>query len=328
MRALKFTRHNEWYEPKLIPLLGVGYLVIYLNGYPLEVTAFRLLFLIFSIMVGAIFVSVINDVCDIEQDVAAGKSNRMEKLSRGQIAMLLIGIIGLGFCCGYYLYPDKLSMLFYAMSWIIFTLYSVPPFRFKERGILGVFCDASGAHLFPTLLIISNLTFIAGDRLDLQWTAVAAGWAFFYGLRGILWHQFYDRDNDIVAKFSTFATGIEPANFKLAERGIFLIELLCFSYLVHTIINVWFIIAIVLYLLLMIIKKRVKGIDPVIIITQKDRPFSILMHDFYLVFFPLTLLWSISLSTTYGWILLAIHVVIFPRPVYRVAKGLVAWVKV
>jgi 4-hydroxybenzoate polyprenyltransferase len=169
MNVLKFTRHAEWYEPKLIPLLGVGYLVIYLNHYPVQASALRLLFLIFSIGIGAIYVSVINDVCDVKEDVAAGKPNRMQNLTVAQKAFVLATICTLGIVCGYFIYPDILSLVFYSMSWIVFSLYSVYPIRLKERGVLGVFADASGAHLFPTLFIISNLTFTAGDKLNLQW---------------------------------------------------------------------------------------------------------------------------------------------------------------
>ncbi len=64
------------------------------------------------------------------------------------------------------------------------------------------------------------------------------------------------------------------------------------------------------------------GIQPIIILEQKHKPFSIVMHDFYLVFFPLTILLDIALYTPNGWLLPCLHVLVFPRPGYRVAKDL------
>jgi len=317
---LKFTRHAEWYEPKLLPLLGLGYLVIYLNRLSVKASFIELLFLIASIAIGAVYVSVINDVCDVKEDVASGKSNTMKNLSAGQKALVLSTIIAAGIVCGYFIYPDELSLLFYVMSWIVFSLYSIYPFRFKERGILGVLCDASGAHLFPSLFIISGLMHAAGQSIHQQWIIFAGIWAFSYGLRGILWHQFHDRGNDITANISTFATQLQPANFVWPERVILTIELICLVMMIYPILNSWLLVAVVLYILLMVLRKVRYNIQPIIILERGDRAFSIVMHDFYLVFFPLVVLLDIALRGRYGWLLICVHLVVFPRPVYRVAR--------
>src|ERR1700761_5080904 len=103
MKLLKFTRHAEWYEPKLLPLLGLGYLVIYLNHLPVKSSFIELLFLILSITVGAVYVSVINDVCDVKEDKASGKPNTMQNLSKAQIALVLLVIFAAGIACGYFI---------------------------------------------------------------------------------------------------------------------------------------------------------------------------------------------------------------------------------
>lgn len=320
MKLLKFTRHAEWYEPKLLPLLGLGYLVIELNHLPIRSSFIELLSLIASIAIGAVYVSVINDVCDVKEDVASGKPNTMKNLSAGQTALFLSTIIAAGVVCGYFIYPDGLSLLFYVMSWIVFSLYSIYPFRFKERGILGVLCDASGAHLFPSLFIISGLTHAAGQSINQQWIVLAGIWAFSYGLRGILWHQFHDRDNDITANISTFATQLQPANFVWPERVILTIELICFALMIYPIFNSWLLAVMILYILLMVLRKARHNIQPIIILEREGRPFSIVMHDFYLVFFPLAVLLDIALRSRYGWLLICVHLVVFPRPVYRVVR--------
>ena len=320
MNLLKLTRHSEWFEPKIIPLLGVGYLTIYLNNYSISSAIPRLIFLIFSIAIGAIYVSVINDLSDIKIDAAAGKHNSMRDMANWQIVLILAVCFSLGIFCGYFIYPDTLSLFFFIMAWVIFSLYSLYPFRLKNRGIWGVFCDAMGAHLFPTLLIVCNLPYVTGHHPDLVWTIITAVWAFSYGLRGILWHQFRDRDNDILTHINTFASKVNPNNFKLPETLIFAVEIMSFAFMLHTIINVWLLIAVVLYILLIWTRRIGFNIATIIILTPKNQDFRILMHDFYLVFFPLLMLLNIAIAQQYGWILLICHVFLFPRPVYRVAK--------
>ncbi|QNK63158.1 hypothetical protein H7F33_01125 [Pedobacter sp. PAMC26386] len=136
------------------------------------------------------------------------------------------------------------------MAWIVFSLYSLPPVRLKKRGIWGVLCDAMGAHLFPALFITSSLLeFIHADK-NVLWFVLIGFWAFFYGLRGILWHQFYDRENDRRSSTTTFASHIKPELFRTQEVCIFSVEILAFSGVVSFIFNLWIACSIGLYLIL------------------------------------------------------------------------------
>jgi 1,4-dihydroxy-2-naphthoate octaprenyltransferase len=321
MNFLKFTRYSEWYESKLIPLLAIGYLVIYMNNYPLANSIPRLLFLIFSIVVGAMYVSVVNDFSDIKEDIAVGKKNRMQNMPRWKTALIFSILCIAGLCCGYVIYPDKLSLLFYTMAWIVFSLYSLYPFRLKERGIWGTFADASGAHLFPTLVIVCNLYFISGSHPDTIWLITTAAWALLVGLRGILYHQFRDRDNDIASHVNTFASRVDPAKFKIAEWLIFISELICFLIIIHTIIDKWLLILAIAYILLIFLRKVLFDISTIIILIKKDKNYQIAMiDDFYQVFFPLFILYNIAVHQHYGWILLCCHIILFPFPVYFMLK--------
>jgi hypothetical protein len=65
----------------------------------------------------------------------------------------------------YSFYPDRLSLSLYIMSWVAFSLYSIPPARLKTKGILGVLADASGAHLFQVALLLHRFTFFGANPL-------------------------------------------------------------------------------------------------------------------------------------------------------------------
>lgn len=322
MKFLKFTRYTEWWEYKLVPLLSVGYATLLLHQYPLDQAVPQLIFLLLAIITGAVYVSVINDLTDIREDALAGKTNRMANLSplwRG----IIVGIcLTAGIIFGYFIWPDRLSLLFYTMAWIVFSLYSLPPVRLKKRGIWGVLCDAMGAHLFPALLIASNLTFYMHIETNLAWYLSIGAWSLCYGLRGILWHQFYDRENDISSGTTTFASGIKPENFRISERFIFILEIAAFTLLLSYLINIWIIVSVCIYIIVVYIRKRSFNYKICLIISPSSSPYQLIMNDYYLVFFPLSLLFTAALNYKYGWVILCFHILLFPKRTMLVVKDL------
>lgn len=327
MRLLKFTRYSEWWEYKLVPLLSIGYATILLTDLPIEKAISRLLFLLLSITVGAIYVSVINDLTDIKEDALAGKTNRMTSLSPIVRSLILFFCLSAGFILGYLIYPDKLSLFFYIMAWIVFSLYSIPPFRLKKRGIWGVLCDAAGAHLFPTLLITTHMIHLKQAHTPGVWLCAVGIWSLFYGLRGILWHQFHDRDNDLKSGTTTFASGIIPEHFKKWEILIFLIELTAFSFILFFILNIWIALGIVFYTILTLIRKISFNYKVSLIITPPLLPHQLLMNDYYLVFFPLSLVFTLGLNFSSGWLILIAHIFLFPKKTWLVFNDFLSFLK-
>lgn len=327
MKLLEFTRFSEWWEYKLVPLLAVGYATLLLNNYPIAPAVLKLLFLLSAVIIGAVYVSVINDISDITEDALAGKNNRMARISPlWRIIIVSLCVIA-GVINGYFIYPDRLSLFFYSMAWVVFSLYSLPPVRLKKRGIWGLLCDAMGAHLFPALFITSSLLeFIQADK-NVLWYIATGVWALFYGLRGILWHQFYDRENDIKSGTTTFASRIRPELFKAREVLIFSIELIAFSGILSFIFNLWIACSISLYLLLLWIRKRYLNHSICLIITPVHSPHQLLMNDYYLVFFPLALLFTLSLNHPYGWLVLCCHLLLFPRKTLLALKDVIVILK-
>jgi hypothetical protein len=95
---------------------------------------------------------------------------------------------------------SALAML--ALNYLWPTIYSIPGTRLKERGLLGVACDALGSHITPTLFVVA-LFEPAGPS---GFGVVATVWAGVLGLKGILHHQAADRDNDIRSGTITYTT--------------------------------------------------------------------------------------------------------------------------
>ncbi|MGZ3754394.1 MAG: UbiA family prenyltransferase [Mucilaginibacter sp.] len=320
MKLLNFTRYSEWWEYKLVPLVSLGYAAIYLSANTFNAAVIHLLLILLAVISGAIYVSVINDLTDIKEDAIAGKSNRMaDKPVWFRILILGICIVAALFF-GYALYPDAVSIFLYAMSYIVFTLYSVPPFRLKKRSLWGVICDGSGAHFFPALLVTYSLCTFTHAIMNWEWFAAVSMWALMYGLRGILWHQFYDRDNDLASSTTTFATRIDPQKFGIAEKVLFIVELGAFLLMLSYLYNTWILLSVLAYLLLVAIRIKSFGYKTTIVISPKNYPYQLLLNDYYLVFFPLALLITNAIANNTGWIVLIVHLLLFPQKTLLVMK--------
>ncbi len=322
MKILNIIRSSEWWEYKLSPLLGIGYATLLLFHQNIFDHAGWLLVILVSLIIGAVYVSIINDITDIDEDLASGKKNRMAGLSKKWLFILpaICIIIGLYFIFFVY-YPDRLSMLLYTIPWIAFSLYSFRPVRLKNRGIFGALADASGSHIFTSLLMVASVSFITGNNINWLWFFSFAIWACCYGLRGIFWHQFTDRENDLVSGVNTFASQIPPSKFKPYEIVIFIIELCCLLTILIILSNPFAIIALVFYVLLVYIRFHYFKQEPVIILTP-DKPYQILMLDYWQALFPVSLLLYAAYHQQNTWIVLLIHVLLFPQKLSLIVKNI------
>lgn len=312
------VRAGEWWHYKLVPILTAFIATLVMVREPLAEAWAEALALLVAIAAGAVFVSLLNDVTDIEEDRRAGKANRMA--GRGtafRVAVLAVPVaIGLAFL---FLWRDDPALTgAYLAAWIAFTLYSVPPFRLKVRGLGGVLADAFGAHLFPTLVAML-LAFRAAEReLDPLWIAAGGAWALGYGVRGILWHQLSDRANDRAAGVRTFAERHAP---RVATRiglwGAWPLEAAGLAILIWrsgTLLPVWLLGA---YLLLVL--WRVHSWKMTAVIVGPRRDYLILMHEYYDVFFPLALLIASSLGHPQDLWVLGAYLALFPaRPLHTI----------
>src|SRR5207237_4830600 len=200
---LKLFRAGEWWQYKIAPVVALIAATALVQQKALLPLWPKVVLLLVALALCAAYVSVVNDLADLADDVAARKPNRQLAYSRGGVLALIAFTIAAGAAIVWWWRDEPLLAASYAGSWVVFSLYSLPPFRLKGRGFAGVLCDASGAHLFPALTAV--LIASGPGTHDRAWMAAAAVWAFSYGVRGILWHQLADRDSDALTGMQTFA---------------------------------------------------------------------------------------------------------------------------
>jgi 4-hydroxybenzoate polyprenyltransferase len=286
---------------------------------PISPFALAALGLLAAIAAAAAFVSVINDLADRGDDERAGKVNRMAGRSRGQAAFLVAMpvLVGLGFL---FAWRASLSLvLAYAGSWLAFSLYSLPPFRLKARGFAGVVADAAGAHLFPALAAIALASFQARRASDFWWVASVGIWAFAYGVRGMIWHQLLDRENDRKAGVSTFAWRLSPERAaRFGARIVFPLELAGLAGLLARLAAPLPALFLPVYFLLLLLRIRVLKARAIIVTPRASG--AMVLQEYYELFLPVSILCASALAHPLDWVMLLAHVTIFHRP-WRAALG-------
>ncbi|HEX8584078.1 MAG TPA: UbiA family prenyltransferase [Allosphingosinicella sp.] len=317
----RVARAGEWWEYKLVPIFAMFYATALVADLPLHSLWKSALLLLLAVGAGAVYVSVLNDVADRHEDLAAGKHNRVVGRSPAFVALLLAVPIAVGLAVAWNWREDPLRLYPYLAAWTAFTLYSLPPFRLKARGVAGVLADACGAHLFPTLVAVAIVLRFGGVAPNPIWLAATSLWAFAYGLRGILWHQLLDADADRVASVSTFVqrSGRDRA-VALARWVIFPVELCAFSVVLSQMPSWLPLLFLFLYVLLVRKKLHVFVMQAVIV---EPRPrYLIILHEYYDLFLPLSLLLASSLRWQLDLAALFIHFLLFPRRLLHTARDL------
>jgi 4-hydroxybenzoate polyprenyltransferase len=313
--VLENARSHEWWEFKIPPLLATAYGTALLLHVSIHELWPLLLLILFSLLPGAAYVCVLNDITDLEDDLRCGKANRMAGRSVwfkffGLTACLLPGL-----AAGWFLRNYPLTLSLYAANWIAFTLYSTPPFRLKARGIGGVVMDASGAHLLPTLWTASLIAEATGHAVPWLFLCSLGVWALAVGVRGILWHQLLDRENDRRGQVATFAARKNPQSIcRFIAWVAFPLEVAALGLILVQVGTLWAWLMLAAYLAEIALIKRWLGID--VILVQPTSRYRIMFGEYYQLQYPLTFLFAMTQqSLESGW-LIAFQLALFPHCFY------------
>ena len=307
--ASKVARAGEWWGYKVAAVLATGYATAGLLNQPLWPLAPHLLLLMVSLTAGAIYVSVLNDWTDRADDRVAGKTNRLAHKSTLFVRTILGLCLVAGVSFGVYFWQlNPLSSLLYAGSWVVYSLYSVPPVRLKTRGLAGVLADALGAHLFPHLLVVSLIGQWSGQSIPLLWWGTVGSWSLACGIRNILKHQLGDAAADERAGVQTLVIqwGARRA-YRLGAWVAFPIEVVALSGLLLMLGQGWPILLVLAYLSLELLRARFWQIRPVVLNPNQ----RILFDEYYTLFFPLALLLTQCLRYPADTAVLALHCLCF-----------------
>ena len=295
-------RASEWWEYKIAPALAAFYGTLWFAQTPVSASWRAAVFLIVALAAEAAYVSVLNDLTDRDDDRAAGKTLRRAS------PLILIAALAIGACVAFFWRHDPLLVVVYASGWVAFSIYSLPPLRLKKRGLAGLLCDAAGAHLFPALTAV----LLASSDHDRVWLVAVAAWSLASGIRNIIWHQLRDREADLHTNAGTFVVrrGVLAAT-RVAVWIAFPLQLLALAAMLWRLQSIWPVAALGLYTLLMALRPYRWDMHPRVV-CPVPRSFVVLNEydDGYL---PVALLFASALTHRADFIVLALHLALFPK---------------
>jgi 4-hydroxybenzoate polyprenyltransferase len=198
--VLDFIRWKDWGAGKLPLLLGICFYIglaerLFSPLYILDC----LLFALFA-AVSSAYGYLVNDLGDVEIDRRQGKPNAFANWSRQWAVWFVVGLVVLG---------GVLSLSFAGRQWFLAlwliwlalsTGYSLPPFRLKERGSIGLVAPALAQQALPVFIAFAAFGRLGG--LDM-W--LCAAYTLSKGLSLILLHQRRDLIGDRMTRTQTFA---------------------------------------------------------------------------------------------------------------------------
>jgi len=227
-------RAEDWWVGKASLLVGLVYLFSICFSIPFDAFWWYSLWSILTIIGFASFGYLVNDYFDQEKDALVGKKNYLlGKPTSLKIAYCLIALLLLS-APWFFLPHDRITYLLIFLQLVSYFIYSIPPLRFKERGIPGLVVDTLYAHAIPTLLAAYTYTLIAGQKPQIIFFGLLFCWQSCVGIRNVLLHQQNDLASDKKSNTNTFlranknmATAKSLAYIKVVEL-LFLTSLLVF----------------------------------------------------------------------------------------------------
>jgi len=230
LKLREIFRVTDWWQSKAALLMGF----VYLYAAWMAISFERMIELsLLSAVTIAGFASLgylSNDFFDREKDLLAGKRNFL--LGRSPILIFSLFVISLLLLVlpWWYLPFTLLTALFIGSELLLFFLYSVKPFRFKESGVAGLITDTLYAHVVPVLLALYTFSLAAAKPVLLLPVVILALWQMISGLRNILIHQHEDVGKDKLSGMKNFVARV-PANQLVKYVKLLLISELFLSVL-------------------------------------------------------------------------------------------------
>jgi len=155
------------------------------------------------------YMVLINDYFDMPYDKLSGKDRTIYHLPKLMVCGLTIATIFLGYIITIVFVKQLVFLVIYTIAFLFATFYSAPPIRFKERGFLGVLCDAVMEKPLPVILIFSYFDYFTFDA----WFFIVL--CFIIQVEVIIHHQILDYEADLMTQIKTFVIKISSASASL-----------------------------------------------------------------------------------------------------------------
>lgn len=308
--------------------MGFLYLIAFIYHIPIAEVFRVMAFFIPAAFGMAALGYLINDWADIRTDRLTSKKNYLSTLPPLKVILSLLLVLIIAITPWFFLKPCKLIIYMLILQVVFYILYSIPPFRFKNRGFLGILADAFYGHIIPVFVTINLFSCHVGTEPDFS-VEIKLFTALFTlllmkGFRNIMLHQMADRKCDKKAGIKTFVVkygGIFSLN--VINRILLPLEvafLLWLSFYISVFLAVfpWFLFAFFIFTymkfsmwLLFVLPK-----------VQLRFKFLYFLNDFYEDWFPFIVIGFLIKINPINILFLIVHMVLFPKSLFNFVADL------
>ncbi len=312
--VLKIARFSSWWYYK-IPLFVVVLFLMHLDGSIFwELNIWPVFKALLLMVIGATFVSILNDFTDREVDLIAKKNNNFSRFSSFQSILIMAITLAISALMPWILELNVNATWTYFLAITSYILYSVKPLRFKDRGFWGMIFDSLGSVVFPMWSFLFTANPSWSESLSLNSQISLFLWLFFLAMRSILVHQVEDKLNDIDSGTNTFVTRFSEIMVNRIGLFLFVFELasflgLCIALKLYA--NPWFVFFFLFYLGMQWLFKRIIWMK-FSLFGKTNESSIVFMYDYYYSYLLMGLIFMLGIPLIWKFGLLVAMVILFP----------------
>ncbi len=311
---LKIARFSSWWYYK-IPLFVVVLFITHVGEAKFSDLSIGSVFkALFLMVVGATFVSILNDFTDREVDLMANKNNNFSRFSSTQSALIMAITLGVCALMPWILRLNVNAFWTYFSAITSYILYSVKPLRFKDRGFWGMVFDSLGSVVFPMGSFLFTSIPNWSESISLVTQIILFLWLFFLAMRSILVHQVEDKLNDMNSGTNTFVTRFSEKMVNRIGLFMFVFEIasflgLCFTLKLYA--SPWFVFFFLFYLGTQWLFKRIIWMK-FSLFGKMNESSIVFMYDYYYSYLLMGLIFMMGIPLIWKFGLLVAIVILFP----------------
>jgi 4-hydroxybenzoate polyprenyltransferase len=199
-------------------LFVIFYIIIRNQFFSAGIFLDTVLFLLFSVF-STTYGYLINDFADVELDQKHGKPNTFANDSKVISILIITSVFALSVIAAVNFIGRREFLIAWIFWFLISTFYSLPPFRLKERGRIGLIFVVMAQRLIPILMVFFVF------NLERLWEMILLGcYIFLRGTASDLNHQIDDFHKDASTSTQTSAVAMGLAHSQNLLRIVLTLE--------------------------------------------------------------------------------------------------------
>lgn len=315
----KLGRFDQWWLYKIPTILSIHLGTCFLLELNFEQVWTSVFIVLVALTIGGIYAYAVNDFSDKIEDYESNKPNFFQRKGSFFTFLVFSLLIGLGLLIVWYFRTHLELVILYITNWIVFALYSLKPFRVKERKFSGILFGGLGDSFFPSCFCLFVVASLTNQNISWTWVIGVAIWSLALGIKYMTWHQLQDVDRDLSTGTHTFVT-TRPINkvVQLIHRYFFPMEIIGLICILFSLPSVW--ITIVFFIQLIFEMIRSIAFDRRIVRVYSKEDHTLYFQEFYELFLPLAILIEFSLIDSQFIILIIGFIALFYPRFLQIAK--------